>query len=156
MSRRSNIKKIYCKPDKKHDSYLVTLLLTRILKKGKLTIANRILDETFDIIENKTNSKPIEIFEKAIQNVIPLIEVKAKRVGGSTYQIPMEVSRYRGTKLALRWVLKASKDRAGRKISFKLANELIDASNGIGNAIRKREETHRMAEANKAFSHFRN
>lgn len=155
MSRRSNVAKTYCKPDTKYNSYLVTLLTTRILKKGKMTIANNIVDETFNIITSKTNQDPIEIFEKGIQNVIPLIEVKAKRVGGSTYQIPMEVSRYRGTKLALKWILKAAKDRAGRKMALKLATEIIDASNGVGNAIRKREETHRMAEANKAFAHFR-
>ena len=121
----------------------------------KKTLSNSIIAETFALIQERTDTDPVQIFETAIKKASPLVEVKARRIGGSTYQVPLEVSRYRGTNLALRWIIKAAKDRSGRTISIKLANEIIDASNGIGNAIRKREETHRMAEANKAFAHFR-
>ena len=107
------------------------------------------------LFKKTSNEDPLEVFEKAVKNVIPKVEVKARRIGGSTYQVPLSVSNYRGTTLALRWIIKAAKDRAGRTTSLKLASEIIDASNGVGNAIRKREETHRMAEANKAFAHFK-
>merc|ERR1712086_801191 len=127
----------------------------RILKKGKKRLADSIVSETFSLVKEKTEEEPIKIFETAIQNITPLVEVKAKRVGGSTYQVPLEVSRYRGTTLALRWLIQAAKSRAGRTISIKLASEIIDASNSVGSAMRKREETHRMADANKAFAYFR-
>ena len=108
-----------------------------------------------NILKEKTNTEPLKIFETAIKNTTPLVEVKARRIGGSTYQVPLEVSRYRGTTLALRWLIKAAKERSGRTTTLKLASELIDASNSIGNAIRKKDETHKMAEANKAFAQFR-
>ena len=155
MSRRNISKKRYPKPDPNYNSTLVSLLNVRILKNGKKRLATKIIDETFAIVAEKTKAQPLEIFEKAIKNTTPLVEVKARRVGGSTYQVPLEVSKYRGATLALRWLIKAAKDRSGRTMAFKLANEIIDAGNGIGNAVRKREETHRMAEANKAFAHFR-
>lgn len=155
MSRRNIAKKRYPKPDAKFNSTLVSLLNARILKNGKKQLASKIINETFAIVEEKTKTNPIQVFEKAIKNTTPLVEVKARRIGGSTYQVPLEVNKYRGTTLALRWIIKTAQDRSGRTISFKLANEIIDASNGIGNTIRKREETHRMAEANKAFAHFR-
>ena len=155
MSRRSIVKKRYPDPDPTYNSLLVSLLTARILKSGKKTLANKIVTETFALVSEKTDEDPIQVFEKAIKNITPLVEVKARRIGGSTYQVPLEVSRYRGTTLSLRWLIKAAKDRSGRTTSLKLASEIIDASNGIGNAVRKREETHRMAEANKAFAHFR-
>ena len=155
MSRRSVIKKRYPQPDSNYNSCLVSLLTARILKSGKKSLADSIILETFALIQEKTDSDPLQVFEKAIQNITPLVEVKARRIGGSTYQVPLEVSRYRGTSLALRWLIAAAKARAGRTISIKLASEIIDASNNVGNAMRKREETHRMAEANKAFAHFR-
>ena len=155
MSRRSISKKRYPKPDATYNSTLVSLLIARILKSGKKTLSNFIIAETFTLIQERTEKNPIQIFETAIKKASPLVEVKARRIGGSTYQVPLEVSHYRGTNLALSWIIKAAKDRSGRTISIKLANEIIDASNGIGNTIRKREETHRMAEANKAFAHFR-
>lgn len=155
MARRSVVKKRYPKADPIFNSTLVSLLQARILKKGKKQLATKLIAETFAIIEKKTETNSIEIFEKAINETTPLLEVKARRIGGSTYQVPLDVSQYRGVTLALRWLIKASKERSGRTFSFKLANEIIDASNGIGNAVRKREETHRMAEANKAFAHFR-
>jgi len=155
MSRRSVIKKQYPKPDSTYNSCLVSLLAARILKNGKKSLADAIILETFALIQEKSTQDPLQVFEKAIQNITPLVEVKAKRVGGSTYQVPLEVSRYRGTTLALRWLIQAAKSRAGRTISIKLASEIIDASNSVGSAMRKREETHRMADANKAFAYFR-
>ena len=155
MSRRSVVKKRYPKPDANYSSYLVSLLTARILKNGKKSLADSIVLETFTLVKEKTNLDPLQVFEKAVQNITPLVEVKARRIGGSTYQVPLEVSCYRGTNLALRWLIAAAKARAGRTISIKLASEIIDASNNVGNAMRKREETHRMAEANKAFAHFR-
>ena len=155
MSRRSIVKKRYPDPDPTYNSLLVSLLTARILKSGKKTLANKIVTETFALVSEKTDEDPIQVFEKAIKNITPLVEVKARRIGGSTYQVPLEVSRYRGTTLALRWLIKAASDRSGRTTSLKLASEIMDASSGVGNAVRKREETHRMAEANKAIAHFR-
>jgi small subunit ribosomal protein S7 len=155
MSRRSIVKKRYPLPDSEYNSFLVSLLIARILKKGKKRLANRIVFEAFSLVKEKTQEEPLKIFETAVKNTTPLVEVKARRIGGSTYQVPLEVNRYRGTTLALRWLIKAANDKAGRTTSLKLANEIIDASNGIGNAVRKREETHKMAEANKAFAQFR-
>jgi small subunit ribosomal protein S7 len=155
MSRRSIVKKRYPLPDSNYNSSLVSLLIARILKKGKKRLADSIVLETFSSIKERTSDEPVRVFETAIKNTTPLVEVKARRVGGSNYQVPLEVNRYRGTTLALRWLIKAAKERSGRTTSIKLANEIIDASNSIGNAVRKREETHRMAEANKAFAQFR-
>jgi small subunit ribosomal protein S7 len=155
MSRRVRLRRKYPSPDAIYNSYLVSLLTVRLLKSGKKTLAQKIVDETFGIIEERTGKKPLVIFEKAIKNTSPVVEVKATRVGGSTYQIPMEVSSFRATNLALSWLVKFAKTRSGRTMAIKLASELIDASNGLGNSIRKKEETHRMAEANKAFAHFR-
>jgi len=155
MARRNIVKKRYPLPDSQYNSLLMSLLTARILKKGKKRLAHSIVLEAFTLVKEKTSQEPIKIFETAIKNTTPLVEVKARRIGGSTYQVPLEVSRYRGTTLALRWIIKAAKDRSGRTMSLKLASEIIDASKGLGNAARKREETHRMAEANKAFAHFR-
>jgi small subunit ribosomal protein S7 len=155
MSRRNISRKNFPGPDSIYNNISVSLLLARIIKKGKKSLAQRIIKDVFDVIENKTGSDPSEIFEKAIKNVTPIVEVKASRIGGSTYQVPMEVSGFRGTTLSLRWILKAATARSGKTFAVKLASEIIDASNLIGNAIRKKEETHKMAEANKAFAHFR-
>lgn len=155
MSRRSIVKKRYPVPDSQYNSCLVSLLVARILKKGKKRIADSIVTEMFSFIKEKTANEPLKIFETAVKNTTPLVEVKARRVGGSNYQVPLEVNRYRGTTLALRWLIKASESRSGRTTSLKLASEIIDASNSIGNAVRKRDETHKMAEANKAFAQFR-
>jgi len=155
MSRRNISKKRFPKPDPIYNSYLVSLLVTRILKSGKKTIAQNIVNGSFDIIKSKTNEDPLVIFEKAIRNASPVVEVKARRIGGSTYQVPIEVSRLRATNLALRWIIQYARQRVGRTMSIKLANEIIDTSNDIGNTIKKKEETHKMADANKAFAHFR-
>ena len=155
MSRRNISKKRFSQPDEMYNSYLVSLLITRILKSGKKTIAKNIVYQAFDIIKKKTKEDPLIIFEKAIKNASPIIEVKARRVGGSTYQVPIEVNSFRATNLALRWIISYANQRVGRSMSIKLANEIIDTSKDIGNTIKKKEETHKMAEANKAFAHFR-
>jgi small subunit ribosomal protein S7 len=155
MSRRNISNKRFPPTDEIYNSYLVSLLITRILKSGKKTIAKSIVYETFKIIKKKTNQDPLGIFEKAIEKASPSLEVKARRVGGSTYQVPIEVSDFRGTNLSLRWIIRYANQRAGKSMSMKLANEIIDTSNDIGNTIKKREETHKMAEANKAFAHFK-
>ena len=155
MSRRNISKKRFPETDSVYNSYLVSLLITRILKSGKKTIAKKIVYDAFEIIQKKTNEDPLKIFETAIRNASPVVEVKARRIGGSTYQVPIEVSQFRATNLALRWILQYSKQRVGRSMAIKLANEIIDTSNKIGNTIKKKEETHKMAEANKAFAHFR-
>jgi len=155
MSRRNISKKRFPEIDAIYNSYLVSLLITRILKSGKKTIAKKIVYEAFEIIRKKTNEDPLKIFETAIKNASPVVEVKARRIGGSTYQVPIEVNRFRATNLSLRWLIQYSKQRVGRSMSIKLANEIIDTANEIGNTIKKKEETHKMAEANKAFAHFR-
>ena len=155
MSRRNISKKRFPQTDSIYNSYLVNLLINRILKSGKKTIAKNIVYEAFEIIKKKTNEDPLSVFEKAIRNASPVVEVKARRVGGSTYQVPIEVSGFRATNLSLRWIITYANQRAGRSMAIKLANEIIDTSNDIGNTIKKKEETHRMAEANKAFAHFR-
>lgn len=155
MSRRNISKKRFPEPDSIYSSYLVSLLITRILKSGKKTIAKSIVYQAFDIIKKKTNQDPLNVFEKAIRNASPIVEVKARRVGGSTYQVPVEVTSFRATNLGLRWIIQYAHQRVGRSMSIKLANEIIDTANDIGNTIKKKEETHKMAEANKAFAHFR-
>ena len=155
MSRRNISKKRFPKPDSTYNSYLVSLLTKRILKSGKNTVAENIVNGAFEIIKTKTNEDPLMVFEKAIKNASPVVEVKARRIGGSTYQVPIEVNAYRATNLSLRWLLQYSRQRVGRTMSIKLANEIIDTANDIGNTIKKKEETHKMANANKAFAHFR-
>jgi len=155
MSRRNISKKRFPEADPTYNSYLVSLLISRILKSGKKNLAQNIVNAAFEIIKVKTNEDPLVVFEKAIRNASPVVEVKARRIGGSTYQVPIEVSGFRATNLALRWILQYSRQRVGRSMSIKLANEIIDTANDIGNTIKKKEETHKMANANKAFAHFR-
>lgn len=155
MSRRNISKKRTIIPDPLYNSRLVTMLTVRILKHGKKSLAQKIIYKALDIIKSKTSSEPLEILEKAVRNATPLVEVKARRVGGSTYQVPMEIRAYRGTNLALRWLTQFAKKRSGVNMASKIANEIVDAANDNGGTIRKREETHRMAEANKAFAHYR-
>lgn len=155
MSRRNISKKRFPQPDSLYNSYLVSLLISRILKSGKKNLAKNIVYQAFEIIQKKTDQDPLSIFEKAIQNASPIVEVKARRVGGSTYQVPVEVSGFRATNLSLRWIIRYSHQRIGRSMAIKLANEILDTANEIGNTVKKKEETHKMAEANKAFAHFR-
>ena len=155
MSRRNISKKRFPNPDPTYNSYLVSFIIARILKSGKKNLAQNIVNGAFDIIKAKTNEDPLDVFEKAIRKASPVVEVKARRIGGSTYQVPIEVSGFRATNLALRWIIKYARDRVGRTMSIKLASEIIDTANDIGNTIKKKEETHKMADANKAFAHFR-
>ena len=155
MSRRSIVKKRYPTPDPTYNSLLVSLLTARILKSGKKRLADKIVSETFALVAEKTTEDPIQVFEKAVKNVTPMVEVKARRIGGSTYQVPLEVSCYRGTNLALRWLMESTRKRKNKTMAERLHLELLDASQNKGSAIKKREDTHKMAEANKAFAHFR-
>jgi len=155
MSRRNTAKKRHIIADPIYGSRLVSMLTIRILKSGKKSLAQKIVYQTLDLIKEKTSNNPLEILEKAVRNATPLVEVKARRVGGSTYQVPIEIRAYRGTNLAIRWMTKFAQKRSGKNMASKLANEIVDASNDNGSTVRKKEETHRMAEANKAFAHYR-
>ena len=155
MSRRNISKKRFPKRDFLYNSYLVSLLIARILRSGKKTLARKIVYNAFKLIEKKTNKDPIITFETAVKNASPNVEVKSRRIGGSTYQVPIEINIFRATNLALKWIIQFARKRAGRSMAIKLANELIDTSKNTGSTIKKKEETHKMAEANKAFAHFR-
>ena len=155
MSRRTVVQKRPVPPDPTYNSRLVSMLVRRLMRSGKQSLSHRIVYDAFKIIEERTSSDPLEMFERAVKNATPLVEVKARRVGGATYQVPMEVRSDRGIALALRWLIQFSRSRAGKTMAMRLANELMDAANETGSSIRKREETHKMAEANKAFAHYR-
>ena len=155
MSRRTFKKRLFLEPDFQYNSPLVNLLIIRFLRRGKKFLAQRIVNDAFQIIEKKTKKPALLIFEKAIRNVQPVTEVKSKRKRGSVYQVPVTVSSYRAINLSLKWIVQATNKRSGKNISIKLANELIDAANKTGAAMKKRDETHKMADANKAFSHIR-
>ena len=155
MSRRSQAKRSLLQPDPVYNSRLVSLLVARVLKSGKKTLAERIVYQALDIILDKTKENPVILLEKAVKNVTPQVEVKSRRVGGSTYQVPIEIRPYRGTNISLKWIIDFAKNRPGYGMSNKLANELIDAARENGGAMRKKDQVHKMAEANKAFAHFR-
>ncbi len=155
MSRRSTKKKRPTPPDPVYNNRLVNMTIRQVMKSGKNSLAARIVYDAFSIIGERTGKEPLEVFEQAMKNLTPLVEVKARRVGGATYQVPMEVKPARGTALALRWLIKFSRARGGRTMASRLANEIMDAANETGGAMKKQEETHRMAEANKAFAHYR-
>ncbi len=141
-------------PDLVYSNVIVTKFINQIMRRGKKTIAKKIIYKAFDIIKEKTKKDPLEIFELAIKNTAPLLEVKAKRVGGATYQVPREVKKDRRITLAMRWIIKAAKTTKGKPMREKLAEELISAANNTGWAVKKKQDTHRMAEANQAFAHF--
>ena len=155
MSRRSQAKRVLLQPDPVYNSRLVSLLVARVLKSGKKTLAERIVYQALDIILEKTKENPVILLEKAVKNATPQVEVKSRRVGGSTYQVPIEIRAYRGTNVSLKWIIDFAKNRPGYGMSNKLANELIDAARENGGAMRKKDQVHKMAEANKAFAHFR-
>ena len=142
-------------PDAIYNSKVVTKLINAVMLDGKKGTSEKIIYEAFDIIKEKTGKNPVEVFEAAMENIMPLLEVKSRRVGGSNYQVPIEVRPDRRQTLGLRWLVNYSKSRSGRGMANKLANEIMDAANGVGGAVKKREDTHKMAEANKAFAHFR-
>jgi small subunit ribosomal protein S7 len=155
MSRRNRAQRTLAQPDPIYNSRLVTLLVSRILQSEKKSLAQKIVYQALEIISAKTEENPILVLEKAVKNVTPQVEVKARRVGGSTYQVPIEIRVYRGTNISLKWITEFARSRSGKNMAGKLANELIDAAKENGNSIRKKEQTHKMAEANKAFAHFR-
>mgnify|MGYP003466555542 FL=1 len=142
-------------PDPIYNSKVVTKLINQIMNDGKKGTAERILYEAFEMIKEKTGQEPMEVYEKALENVKPLLEVKSRRVGGSNVQVPIEVTDERSQALALRWIVNYAKSRNGKGMAINLAQELMDAANGVGGAVKKREDTHKMAEANKAFAHYR-
>jgi small subunit ribosomal protein S7 len=142
-------------PDVRYGNVYVQTFIHHIMRRGKKSTAVSLVYDAMDTIQDKTGKNPVEIFELALKNVGPIMEVRPRRVGGATYQVPMEVPSERRTALAMRWIIDSARSRAGKSLSEKLSGELIDASNNTGNAVRKREETHKMAEANRAFSHYR-
>jgi small subunit ribosomal protein S7 len=155
MPRRYRPTRRVVEPDIRYDSEIVSFFINKVMRAGKKSTARRQVYGAFDVISERTGKNPLETFEQAIRNASPMIEVKPRRVGGATYQVPVEVAPHRRTSLAVRWVLAAARSRPGKTFSEKLAAELIDASQNTGSAIRRREETHRMADANKAFAHYR-
>ena len=155
MPRRGNIAKRDVLPDPVYGSKMVSRLINNIMYDGKKGVAQKIVYGAFSIVEEKTGKEPLEAFEQALENIMPVLEVKARRVGGATYQVPMEVRPARRQTLGLRWLTNYSRARGERTMQERLAGEIMDALNSTGGAFKKREDTHKMAEANKAFAHFR-
>jgi small subunit ribosomal protein S7 len=155
MSRRNRPEKPEILPDARYNSVHVQSFINRLMKNGKKSVATTIVYDALEMVEERAKRPAVEVFDLAVKNVSPVMEVKPRRVGGATYQVPMEVPPYRRFALASRWILSAAQARSGKSFSEKLAGELLDAANNQGAAIRKREETHKMAEANRAFSHYR-
>ena len=155
MPRRREVPKRRIQPDPKYGDRLVGRFTNVLMRDGKKSTAERIIYGAFEVIESKTRNDPLQMFRRALDNVRPRVEVKSRRVGGATYQVPVEVRPERATSLAMRWVAQYSRARPGKSMQDKLANELIDAANERGESVKKREDTHRMAEANKAFAHYR-
>ena len=155
MPRRGNVPKREVLPDPIYNSVLVTKLVNSIMLDGKKGVAQKVVYDAFDTIKEKTGKDPMEVFEAAMENIMPSLEIKARRVGGATYQVPMEVRPARRQTLGLRWLTAYSRARGEKTMSARLAAEIIDATNGVGGSVKKREDTHKMAEANKAFAHYR-
>ena len=155
MPRRGNVPKREILPDPVYGSVLVTRLINSVMLDGKKGVAQKVVYGAFDQIKEKTEKDPIEVFNQAMENIMPSLEVKARRVGGATYQVPMEVRPERRQTLGLRWLTTYSRKRSERTMKERLAGELMDAANNLGSAVKKREEVHKMAESNKAFAHFR-
>jgi len=155
MPRRRLVEKKDILPDPKYNSKLVSKFVSVIMKDGKKATVEKVFYNALDIMKEKTGSDPIKVFKTAMENVKPLVEVKPRRVGGATYQVPVEIKPQRRTALAIRWIIKYSRDRSEKTMQEKLAGELLDALNNTGSSIKKKEDTHKMAEANKAFAHYR-
>ena len=155
MPRRNRPPRRRIDPDIRYNSVLVAKIINKIMKGGKKSVAARIVYDAMDLVEQRTHRPPLEVLEDAVRNVEPVLEVKPRRVGGSTYQIPVEVAPYRRGALAIRWLLAASRSRPGRTMARRLADELMDAARETGVAVKRKEDTHRMAEANRAFAHYR-
>jgi small subunit ribosomal protein S7 len=155
MPRRYRPPRRDVEPDPKYNSELVARFINRLMGGGKKSVAATIMYDAFDIIEERTHRNPLQVFLQAVENVTPVLEVRPRRVGGATYQIPIEVRPERRTSLAIRWLIKAAQSRKGRPMAEKLADELMDASRNTGATVKKKEDTHKMAEANRAFAHYR-
>ncbi len=155
MPRKGPVPRRDVLPDPIYNSKLVTRLINRIMIDGKRSLAQRILYRAFEIVRERTGKDPMEVFEQALKNVMPVLEVKARRVGGANYQVPVEVKPERRVSLGLRWIVNYARLRGEKTMEERLANEIIDAANNTGGAVKKREDTHKMAEANKAFAHYR-
>lgn len=155
MPRRGKIKKRILAPDPFYNSTLISKFINITLKKGKKTVAEEIIYGAMDILKNKMKEDPLKVMEKAVDNVRPLLETKSRRVGGATYQVPVEVPPERSVSLAIRWILQFARERSGKSMEEKLAAEIMDAVHNRGGAIKKREDTHKMAEANRAFAHYK-
>jgi len=155
MSRKGIAKKRKIAPDYKYRNELVTRLINNVMLKGKKTVAEKIVYDSLDIIKERTKKDPIEVFTKALEIVRPILEVRSRRVGGATYQVPIEVRSHRAESLSFRWIINFAKQRKEKGMASKLAGEILDAANGIGASVKKRENMHKMAEANKAFAHYR-
>jgi len=155
MPRRGKIKKKTLKPDPFYSSTLISKFISTVMTDGKKSTAEKIIYEAMEQVKQKTKNDPLKVFEKAVENTRPMLETKSRRVGGATYQVPIEVPLNRSTSLAVRWLIRYARDRGGRSMVDKLSAEIIDALNSRGGAIKKREDTHKMAEANRAFAHYR-
>lgn len=155
MPRRYRPEKRIVEPDMRYNNVRVSMFINRLMVSGKKSVAQRVLYDSFDLIEQRAKRPPIEVFEQALQNTTPQIEVRPRRVGGSTYQVPTPVDSHRQISLSMRWLLQAAGSRGGRSMAEKLAGEFMDAANNQGAAVKRRDDVHRMAEANRAFSHFR-
>lgn len=155
MPRRGRAPRREIVPDPRYESVRVARFINKLMTRGKKSVAERIFYRAMDLIEERAQKNPVEVFEEALQNATPLLEVKPRRVGGSTYQIPIEIRPERRESLAMRWLIQTARNRAGKSMAEKLAYELMDAANGVGVTIKRKDDTHRMAEANKAFAHYR-
>ena len=153
--RRTKPEKRVVQPDIRYNSVTVQFIINRFMKNGKKSLANRLMYDAMDMVQKKTGRDAMEVLDEALKNVGPIMEVRPRRVGGATYQVPMEVPAHRRMTLAMRWIIEAARKRTGRSFSEKLAGEILDAASSQGAAYKKREEAHRMAEANRAFSHYR-
>jgi len=155
MPRRSSAVKIQVPPDPKYGSYVLSRIIRKVMLDGKKATAERIVYDALSIVEEKLKTEPMEVLDKALQNTTPLLQVKARRVGGATYQVPVEVKPERGQFMAIGWLVGFARARSGRSMAEKLATELIEAAQGEGSTVKKRQDTHKMAEANRAFAHYR-
>lgn len=155
MPRRGKVKKRKPKPDPFYNSTLISKFINTVMKEGKKSLAEKIIYGAMERVKQKAKEDPLKIFEKAVENVRPMLETKSRRVGGATYQVPIEVPLHRSTSLAVRWLIRFARDRSGRSMEEKLASEVLDAAHNRGGAIKKKEDTHKMAEANRAFAHYR-
>lgn len=155
MPRRYRPSKRKVEPDIKYNSEHVAMCINRVMQWGKKSVARRIVYDAFDLMEERTKRSPLQTFEQALKNATPMVEVKPRRVGGATYQVPVEISPERRISLALRWLISSARNRSGKSMAEKLAGELMDAANNVGTTVKRREDTHRMAEANRAYAHYR-